>query len=107
MAESGFVKVAEIGDLSPGEMKQVQVGQVDLLLANVGGSFYVIGETCTHAGGVPSQGELDGEQVACPRHQAMFSVITGEAVSPPADEGVNAYEVRISGQEILVGPVKS
>jgi len=107
MAESGFVKVAEIGDLSPGEMKQVQVGQVDLLLANVGGSFYVIGETCTHAGGVLSQGELDGEQVECPRHQAMFSVITGEAVSPPADEGVNAYEVRISGQEILVGPVKS
>jgi nitrite reductase/ring-hydroxylating ferredoxin subunit len=107
MADSGFVKVAEVGDLSPGEMKQVQVGQENLLLANVGGSFYVIGETCTHAGGVLSQGQLDGERVECPRHRAIFSVITGEALSPPADEGVDAYEVRVSGQDILMGPAKS
>ena len=50
---------------------------------------------------------LDGEQVECPGHGALFSVITGEAASPPADESVDAYEVRISGQEILVGPAKN
>lgn len=107
MAESGFVKVAEIGELSPGEMKPVKVGQEELLLANVDGSYYAIGDTCTHAMGSLCQGQLDGEQVECPRHGALFSVITGEAVSPPADEGVTAYEIRISGQEILVGPAKS
>ena len=51
MADTGFVKVAEIGELSPGEMKQVQVGQEQLLLANVDGNFYVIGDVCTHAMG--------------------------------------------------------
>ena len=107
MADTGFVKVAEIGELSPGEMKQVQVDQEQLLLANVDGNFYVIGDVCTHAMGALSQGQLDGEQVECPRHGALFSVITGEAASPPADESVDAYEVRISGQEILVGPAKN
>ena len=107
MAESGFVKVAGIGELSPGEMKQVQLGQEELLVANVDGSFYVIGDTCTHSMGPLSQGELDGETVECPLHGARFSVITGECVGPPADERVNAYEVRVSGQEILVGPAKS
>ena len=107
MADSGFVKVAETGDLSPGEMKSVVLGQEEVLLANVNGNFYVIGDTCTHAMGQLSQGELDGEQVECPVHGAIFSVITGEVVSPPAAEGVNAYEVRISGQDILVGPAKA
>jgi len=106
VADSRFVKVAETGDLSPGEMKSVVLGQEEVLLANVDGNFYVIANTCTHAMGPLSQGELDGEQVECPVHGAIFSVITGEVVSPPAAEGVNAYEVRISGQDILVGPAK-
>ena len=106
MADSEFVKVAETGDLSPGEMKSVVLGQEEVLLANVDGNFYVIANTCTHAMGPLAQGELDGEHVECPVHGAIFSVITGEVVSPPAAEVVNAYEVRISGQDILVGPAK-
>ena len=43
MAESGFEKVAETGELSPGEMKSVLLGQEAVLLANVDGNFYVIG----------------------------------------------------------------
>ena len=58
MADTGFVKVAEIGELSPGEMKQVQVDQEQLLLANVDGNFYVIGDVCTHAMAALSQGQL-------------------------------------------------
>ncbi len=32
MAESGFEKVAETGELSPGEMKSVPLGQGEVLL---------------------------------------------------------------------------
>jgi len=107
VAESGFVKVAEIGELLPGQMKQVQLGQEESCLANVDGSFYVIADTCTHSMGPFSKGQLDGEQVECPLHGAIFSVITGECVGPPADESVSAHEGRISGQDIMVGPAKS
>ena len=38
MAEAAFVKVAEVGELSPGEMKMVEVGENQILLANVVGT---------------------------------------------------------------------
>ena len=107
MVESEFVKVAQTGELSPGEMKSVSLGDEDVLLANVNGNFYVISDTCTHAMGPLSEGELDEDQVQCPMHGAKFSVVTGEVLNPPAGENVQAYEVRISGDDILVGPAKS
>lgn len=107
MAESGFEKVAETGDISPGEMKSAALGMEEVLLANVDGNFYAISDTCTHMGGTLSDGELNGEQVQCPLHGAIFNVVTGEVNNPPAREGVQAREVRISGNDILVGPEKS
>ena len=107
MAESGFKKVAETSELSVGEMKSVPLGQEEVLLANVDGNFYAISDTCTHMGGTLSDGDLDGEQVQCPLHGAIFNVVTGEVLNPPARQGVQAHEVRISGNDILVGPAKS
>lgn len=106
MAESGFEKVAETSELSPGEMKSVQLGQEELCLANVDGNFYAIENSCSHMGGPLASGELDGEQVECPLHGAIFNVVTGEVQNPPARDGVQAREVRISGNDILVGPPK-
>lgn len=104
MADSRFVKVAETGELASGQMKSVMLGREELLLANVDGNFYVIGGRCTHMAGTLSSGDLDGEQVRCPLHGAKFSVVTGEVIDPPARNGVQAHEVRISGNDILVGP---
>jgi 3-phenylpropionate/trans-cinnamate dioxygenase ferredoxin subunit len=106
MAEPGFEKVAETGDLSPGQMKPVTLGDEELLLANVDGNYCAIGNSCTYSGGTLSDGDLDGEEVECPLHGATFNVVTGEVVGPPAQEGVQAYEVRISGNDVMVGPAK-
>jgi len=106
MAESGFEKVSQASEVAPGEMKSVQLDGEELLLANVDGNYYVISDTCSHRGGPLSSGELTGEQVECPLHGAVFSVVTGDVVSPPASDGVLAREVRISGDDILVGPAK-
>ena len=106
MAESRFEKVAETSEVALGEMKSVQLDEEELLLANVDGNYYVISDTCSHRGGPLSSGELTGEQVECPLHGAVFSVVTGDVVSLPASDGVPAREVRISGDDILVRPVK-
>lgn len=107
VADSGFVKVAETEELSPGQMRSVTLGRERLLLANVDGSFYVISDTCTHMAGTLSAGDLDGEQVRCPLHGATFNVMTGEVIDLPARTAVSAREVRISGNDILVGPARS
>ena len=102
MAEQGFVKVAELGDVSPGNMTMVRVDQDQVLLANVDGTFYAINNMCTHMKGRLAKGRLDDNQVICPFHSARFNVITGEALTSPAKKPVQTYEVQVSGDEILI-----
>ena len=104
MAESGFVKVAQVGDLSPGEMIAVEVGGDRVLLANVGGNIHAIDDICSHAYASLSEGDLSGEEVECPLHGSAFNVVTGEVLTPPADEKIRVYQLRIDGDDILLGP---
>ena len=106
MAESGFVKVAELGELSPGEMKLVEVGGDQVLLANVEGSLHACEDICSHAYASLSEGDLSGQEVECPLHGSAFNVVTGEVLTPPADDSIRVFEVRIEGQDILIGPPK-
>ena len=104
MAESGFMKVADLGELSPGEMKYVEVGDDQVLLANVEGTIYACDNRCTHAFATLAEGALDGDQIECPLHGSVFKVATGEVIGPPAVENLRVFQVRIEGQDILVGP---
>jgi nitrite reductase/ring-hydroxylating ferredoxin subunit len=80
----------------------IEVGGKKIALFNVEGSFYAIDDTCTHRGGPLSEGSLDGKEVTCPWHGAIYDVITGEVLSPPAPKGVARYNVRVEGTDIEV-----
>ncbi len=104
MADAGFVKVADVGELSPGDMKAVEVGGEQVLLTNVDGTIYACDEICTHAYAALSEGDLNGDELECPLHGAAFKVTTGEVLTPPAAENLRVYPVQIEGEDILVGP---
>ena len=42
--------------------------------------------------------------VECSLHESVFNVKTGEVVGPPAGEGLSVYQVRVDGNDILIGP---
>lgn len=106
MADRQFVKVAEVDELSPGEMKAVEVGEDQILLANVAGNIYACDDVCTHQGAPLSEGALEGDKVECPWHGSVFNVVTGEVIGPPASENLRLFQVAIQGQDILVGSPK-
>ena len=99
-----FIRVAKTSDLAENETMLVEVGDERIVLSNIEGSFYAIGEVCTHAEGPLSEGEVEEGEVECPWHGSRFDLKTGEATSPPADEAVLRYGVRIEGDDVLVGP---
>lgn len=101
-----FLKVATLSELSPGSMKGVVVGREEILLTNVSGHIYACSDVCTHEDGLLSEGDLDGVEVQCPVHGAIFNVTTGEVAAPPAGANIRVFEVRIEGQDVLVGPTK-
>ena len=41
------------------------------------GTYYAIGDTCTHRGGPLSEGDVQGTKVTCPWHGAHFDLKTG------------------------------
>jgi nitrite reductase (NADH) small subunit/3-phenylpropionate/trans-cinnamate dioxygenase ferredoxin subunit len=98
----GFVKVAEAKDVAPGTGILVELEGERIALFNVDGTFYAVGDVCTHAGGPLSEGDLDAEVVTCPWHGAQFDVKTGEVIGPPAPEPVRTYHVRVEGSSILI-----
>jgi nitrite reductase (NADH) small subunit len=99
---AGFVKVGTTGDIAPGQGKRVEVSGKKIALFNLDGTYHAIDDTCTHRGGPLSEGELSGNEVACPWHGAVFDVTTGNVLGPPAAKGVSRYNVRVSGESIEV-----
>jgi len=99
---AGWLTVAREGDVPPGGVKIVESGRQRLALCNVEGKYYAIDDVCTHDGGPLDQGELDGDEIECPRHGARFDVTTGRATCMPAIMPVKTYGVRIEGGEVQV-----
>ena len=99
-----FVTVAQTGELSPGQMKLVELGEERILLTNVDGEYHAVSESCTHAFYPLSEGDLSNNEIECPLHGSVFNVKTGEAIGPPAGEGLTLYPVRVEGNDILIGP---
>ncbi len=97
-----FHKVIEVNDLAPGSCKGVEVSGQQVALFNIGGTFYAIGNACTHRGGSLSEGRLEGTTITCPLHGATFEVTTGKNLTPPAPGEVPSYKVRIEGTQVQV-----
>ncbi len=97
-----FQKVAEVKDLTPGSSRSVDVSGRQIALFNIGGTFYAIGNACTHRGGSLSEGTVEGTKVTCPLHGAQFEVTTGKNLTPPAPGEVPCFKVRVEGDDIQV-----
>ncbi|MBM3943789.1 MAG: non-heme iron oxygenase ferredoxin subunit [SAR202 cluster bacterium] len=106
MASAKFVKVAQVDEIPSGQMKMVEIGSEQVLLANVSGKIYACSDICSHSYASLSEGDLKDEEVQCPLHGGSFNVITGEPMSAPCEEKIKTFEVRIAGQDVLVGPAK-
>jgi len=94
--------VAAVGDIAPGEAMLVEAGGKEIALFNFEGDYYALDNDCTHVGGPLCEGEVIGDRVVCPWHGAEFSIRSGEALEPPADESVRAYPVSIEDGRVLI-----
>ena len=96
-----FVRVAGVGEIAAGNVQEVQVAGNAIAVANVGGKFYAISNTCLHRGGPLGQGTLDGTTITCPWHGWSFDVTTGNLGHNQAS-GVACYPVEVRGEEVYV-----
>jgi len=96
-----FVCVAKATDLAPGQIREIQLQGTTIAVANVGGQFHAISNTCLHRGGPLGQGSLQGNVVTCPWHGWSFDVTSGR-VSGSQTAGVACYPVELRGGDVYV-----
>jgi nitrite reductase (NADH) small subunit len=96
-----FVRVAKATDVAPGQIREIQVQGTTIAVANVGGQFHAINNTCLHRGGPLGQGSLQGNVVTCPWHGWTFDVTSGRVTYNQAG-GVACYPVELRGEDVYV-----
>lgn len=99
---SGFVKIATLEQVPPGEHKLFFWDEQPVVLFNVDGQIYCLADVCTHDGGTLAEGISSGYEIECPRHGALFDIRTGAALTLPATEPVPVFRVRIENDDILI-----
>jgi len=92
----GWLRTFRGEELPPGARRVVDVAGVEVALFNIDGELLAIEDVCTHDGAPLADGEVEGEEIICPRHGARFSLRTGEVLAPPAYEAIPVYEVRLT-----------
>jgi nitrite reductase/ring-hydroxylating ferredoxin subunit len=97
-----FVKVASAKEVNSGEMKPVEAGGKEILLLNLNGEFFAIGNRCTHMSCMLSDGKLDGENVRCWCHGSVFNLKTDNVITGPARKPEPAFQVKVEGEQVSV-----
>jgi len=105
-AELEYVAVAEENELPPGERLFVTIDNVQIIVFNIAGILYAIGDVCSHDGNLLDDAPVEGYEVVCPRHGARFDVRSGKVLALPAIVDIPAYPVRIREKQIEVGVPK-
>jgi nitrite reductase/ring-hydroxylating ferredoxin subunit len=100
MAE--FEVVAGADDLKEGEMRAFDVRGTQIAVANVAGTFYAFGDTCTHRQCSLAKGDLEETTVICPCHGSEFDVTSGDVLRGPARDPVGSYEVLVEGGNLEI-----
>ena len=78
-----YIEVAKVDEIPFGKMKHVELNGKEIMIANLDGKFYALNDRCSHTNAPLSMGNIQGNIVTCPMHEARFDVMTGKKVSDP------------------------
>ena len=96
-----FARAGKMAEVAQGTIREFQVDGKAVAIANVGGKFHAISNTCLHRGGPLGEGVLEGNIVTCPWHGWEYDVTTGK-IKQNATVGVASYPVEVRGDDIFV-----
>jgi 3-phenylpropionate/trans-cinnamate dioxygenase ferredoxin component len=102
-----FLKIAPADQLPDGERLFIDVEGKSIVIFNLAGQLFAIGDVCSHDNGPVGDGEIEENEIICPRHGARFDIRTGKATSLPAVVDIPAYPVRVEDGMIQIGLPKT
>jgi nitrite reductase (NADH) small subunit len=97
-----WIDVGGVEDIPPRGARVVKTWRGDIaVFRTAGDEVFALDDRCPHKGGPLSQGIVHGRAVACPLHNWVISLETGEAAAP--DRGcTRTIPVRLVDGRILL-----
>jgi nitrite reductase/ring-hydroxylating ferredoxin subunit len=114
-----FVDVGRIDDFTVGEFVRVDIPGKDVFVLRApDGAMFAIKNTCPHHGAPICRGKVDGtfvpsrpgewewgreyRMVRCPHHSYEFDLESGEPLFVAGTGRLVRYDVRVSGERVLI-----
>ena len=98
---SEFVTVARVGQIREGRGQRFVVGQREVALFLVGGTYYALDDYCPHMGASLGGCQVYNGAVICDRHFWAFRLEDGACLDVPTLKA-ETFEVRLEGDQIQV-----
>ena len=102
-AKIEFISIGSVDEIREGERLFIEIDENPIMILNIAGNYYAIGDVCSHDGGPVGEGNLEGFEIICTRHGARFDVRTGKVLALPAFVDIPAYPVRVVADQIEIG----
>jgi len=99
---SDWTSVGTRDQVDPDNPLPAVVGDLKVGIYEVEGELYAIEDICPHAHAHLTQGFVDGCEVECPLHNAVFDVTTGKHLRGEPCRDVKTFPVRTVESRIEV-----
>jgi len=99
---SDWIEVGSLNDIPKQGARVVRTDKGDIaVFRTISDEVFAVKDECPHKKGPLSQGIVHGNKVACPLHNWMINLDSGQAVAP--DEGCAAtFPIKIDGDTIML-----
>ena len=98
--------VLPAADLPEETPRKVMLGATALVVVRRGDLVFALKESCSHAGGPLSEGQLVGDTIVCPLHASAFRLADGAVRHGPASTRQVVYRARLNAEQVEVqGPL--
>jgi len=97
-----MIHVCSLAELPRGSARRLPLRPPVSVFHTEDGEYYAIDDTCTHQDASLADGWLEGCEVECPLHAAIFDLRTGEPDGMLAREPVRTHHVVVSDEAVYL-----
>lgn len=97
-----WITVGTRDQVEPDQPLGASLGNIKIGVYEVDGNLHTIEDVCPHAAAMLTHGFVDGCEVECALHNAVFDVTSGKHLRGEPCRDLKTFAVRLAGQEIQV-----
>lgn len=88
--------------LQAGKPVRIEKNGESICVTRVGDQVFAVNDVCSHSDASLSEGDVTDFKIECWLHGAEFDLRTGEAITPPAVQALETFEVHRDGDTVTI-----